>query len=148
MYRLAEQQDVPAVAVLACELWPNHTPEEMTAEIADILRDGEAAIIVYDADDAGCTAFAQCGLRHDYVEGTETSPVGYLEGIYVRPEYRHRGVAAGLLAFCEEWAAQQGCTEFASDCELDNVQSLRFHLHHGFEEANRIICFTKKLRRE
>ena len=34
MYRLAAQQDVPAVAVLACELWPEHTPEEMAAEIA------------------------------------------------------------------------------------------------------------------
>ena len=29
--------------------------------------------------------------------------------------------------------------------ELDNVQSLQLHLNVGFEEANRIICFTKKL---
>ena len=39
----------------------------------------------------------------------------------------------------------KGCTEFASDCELSNVQSVQFHLNVGFEEANRIICFTKKL---
>ena len=148
MVRLATQQDISAVAALACELWPGHAPEEMTAEFSDMLLNGESTIVVYDAGGAGCVAFAQCGLRHDYVEGTETSPVGYLEGIYVRPEYRNQGVAAGLLACCEDWAAQQGCVEFASDCELDNVQSLRFHLHHGFEEANRIICFTKKLRRK
>ena len=28
---------------------------------------------------------------------------------------------------------------------MDNEDSLRFHLKMGFEEANRIICFTKKL---
>ena len=59
--------------------------------------------------------------------------------------YRAQGVAKQLLAACESWAREKGCAEFASDCELDNVQSLRFHLKMGFEEANRIICFTKKL---
>lgn len=89
--------------------------------------------------------FAQCQLRRDYVEGTESSPVGYLEGIFVAEEYRHQGVARKLLAACEIWAKEQGCTEFASDCELANTASLRFHLNVGFQEANRIICFTKKL---
>lgn len=49
------------------------------------------------------------------------------------------------LAACEVWAKGQGCTEFASDCELDNAQSLRFHLGAGFTEADRIICFAKRL---
>ena len=92
-----------------------------------------------------CTGFAQCQLRHDYVEGTDSSPVGYLEGIYVAPEYRRRGYARRLLSACESWVREQGCSEFASDCELINPDSLRFHLHMGFAEANRIICFTKKL---
>ena len=84
-------------------------------------------------------------MRHDYVEGTESSPVGYLEGIYVADRYRKQGAARELLSACESWAKEKGCTEFASDCELSNVQSLQFHLNVGFEEANRIICFTKKL---
>ena len=79
------------------------------------------------------------------MEGTDSSPVGYLEGIYVAEEYRKHGIARELLAACERWAKEKGCTEFASDCELDNTQSLQFHLNVGFEEANRIICFTKKL---
>ena len=60
-------------------------------------------------------------------------------------KYRKQGVARDLLSACETWAKEKGCTEFASDCELSNVQSLQFHLNVGFEEANRIICFTKKL---
>ncbi len=50
-----------------------------------------------------------------------------------------------LLSRCEQWAREQGCTEFASDCELGNDGSLAFHLQMGFSEANRIICFTKRL---
>ena len=44
----------------------------------------------------------------------------------------------------QEWAKEKGCREFASDCELTNTDSLKFHLSLGFQEANRIICFTKK----
>ena len=50
-----------------------------------------------------------------------------------------------LLSAAENWAREQDCREFASDCELDNVGSLHFHLNVGFQEVNRIICFTKKL---
>ena len=88
---------------------------------------------------------AQCSLRNDYVEGTESSPVGYLEGIFVKVEYRKRGIGKELLIRCEEWAKIKGCSEFASDCEFNNMESLKFHLLLGFEEANRIICFKKNL---
>jgi aminoglycoside 6'-N-acetyltransferase I len=90
-------------------------------------------------------ALGICQLRHDYVEGTKTSPVGYLEGIYVREEYRRSGVAKELLECCEQWAKEKGCTEFASDCELTNEKSIAFHSAAGFSEANRIVCFTKTI---
>ena len=89
--------------------------------------------------------FAQCQIRHDYVEGTKSGFVGYLEGIFIKPEYRGKRYAQELLAECEQWAKHQGCTEFASDCELGNNDSLNFHIKNGFKEANRIICFTKIL---
>lgn len=89
--------------------------------------------------------FAQCQLRHDYVEGTDTCPVGYLEGIFVKEDYRHKGCARELLLECEKWAKMKGCKEFASDCEINNDTSLQFHKAMNFTEANRIICFTKKL---
>lgn len=91
--------------------------------------------------------FAQCQLRHDYVEGTKTTPVGYLEGIFIREEYRKQGYAKKLLFKCEEWAKEQGCSEFASDCELENGISIEFHIKMGFEEANRIVCFKKQLKK-
>ena len=136
--------EVNSLVELAVLLWPEHQAEALEHEFALLMAENKAAFFLARAGELP-VGFAQCALRHDYVEGTSTSPVGYLEGIYVREEHRRVGVAAGLLSACETWARQQGCREFASDCELDNAQSLRFHLAAGFEEANRIICFTKKL---
>lgn len=116
----------------------------MQAEYEKIIANPNAAFFLAYAEETPI-GFAQCQLRHDYVEGTESSPVGYLEEIYVADEYRKQGVARELLSACESWAKSMGCKEFASDCELNNTQSLRFHLNVGFEEVNRIICFTKKL---
>ena len=145
MIRQATIKDLADVAFLMTELWPHHAVEEMLEECVLIAANGGAFFL---SEENGVPAgFAQCQLRHDYVEGTEHSPVGYLEGIYVREQYRHKGVAKELLAACENWAKEMGCAEFASDCELENSGSLAFHLSVGFEEANRIICFTKKLDR-
>ena len=144
MIRKAEIKDLPILAELSCQLWPDHTVEEMQVEFAEIVAKTDAAYFLAYAEETAI-GFAQCQLRHDYVEGTDSSPVGYLEGIYVADGYRKQGVARELLSACESWAKAKGCSEFASDCELDNVQSLQFHLNVGFEEANRIICFTKKL---
>lgn len=76
---------------------------------------------------------------------TKTTPVGYLEGIFIKEEYRNQGYAKELLGECEVWAKENGCQEFSSDCEIDNVSSLQFHKAMNFTEANRIICFTKIL---
>ena len=144
MIQKAEIKDLPVIAELACQLWLDNSVEEMQAEFAETLTKPDAAFFLAYADETA-VGFAQCQLRYDYVEGTDSSPVGYLEGIYVADGYRQQGFARELLTACESWAKSKGCTEFASDCELENTQSLQFHLNVGFEEANRIICFTKKI---
>ncbi len=90
-------------------------------------------------------AFIQLSVRRDYVEGSETSPVGYVEGIYVRPDFRRQGISKELLTKGEEWVREKGCTQMGSDIEDDNDTSYQFHLNTGFKEANRLICFIKDL---
>ena len=140
MIRRAVPSDISTIAALALKLWPGHDREELMTELGELLVKKDAAFFL-----AAEQGFAQCQLRYDYVEGTCSSPVGYLEGIFVEENCRRQGLAKQLLTACESWAREQGCREFASDCELTNTQSLRFHLGLGFEEANRIIYFTKKL---
>lgn len=139
----ATATELHAVAELAACLW-NLSAEELLDELKNATNSTETAIFLKCADGVA-VGFAQCNLRHDYVEGTGSSPVGYLEGIFVKEEYRKRGYSRELLFACERWAKEQGCSEFASDCELDNFESLSFHLKTGFSEANRIICFKKTL---
>ena len=142
MIRKAAPEDSSDIARLARLLWPDHSLSELEAEFTQLLTQRSAAVFLF-LDEGIPVGFAQCQLRCDYVEGTDTSPVGYLEG--VREDHRRTGVAGKLLAACEDWARAMGCREFASDCELHNTESLAFHLRLGFTEANRIICFTKKL---
>ena len=141
--KLADPSDLEALGNLGHLLWPHHSAEEMAADFAETMSDADSVFFL--ALDGEAVGFAQCGLRRDYVEGTETSPVGYLEGIFVKESHRGRGCARALLGACKNWARTQGCTEFASDCEIDNEMSLAFHLATGFVEAGRIICFTSKL---
>lgn len=144
MIQKAKIVDLPILTRLALELWRDHSADRMYYDLGGIMTSGESVFfLAYEEDKP--VGFAQCQLRHDYVEGTETSPVGYLEGIYVQEAYRKNGYASQLMKACENWARGEGCMEFASDCEIDNQESLTFHLKLGFEEANRIICFTKKL---
>ncbi len=144
MIKKAGIREAGELACLASQLWTDADPEDLEAEFGRLTTDDEAACFIKYMEDEPI-AFAQCQLRHDYVEGTDSSPVGYLEGIFVLERYRKNGYASDLLAECEKWAKEKGCTEFASDCELDNTDSLRFHMALGFEEANRIICFRKDL---
>ena len=144
MIRRATVSDALTVAELAVKIWTSHSAAELAEDFQRLMSSTECAIFIMYAGDAPI-GFSQCQLRHDYVEGTDSSPVGYLEGIFVEEAHRRRGCARALLAACQNWAKEQGCSEFASDCELTNNESLAFHLKMGFIEANRIICFTKEI---
>ena len=139
----ATLDETSIIAELAIHMWNSHTIGELKQDFDGYIKSGGAVFLAWSSSEA--IGFAQCGLRHDYVEGTDSSPVGYLEGVFVISEHRRQGIAKMLLTACQNWAKEQGCVEFASDCELTNEDSLRFHLNMGFEEANRIICFTKRL---
>lgn len=40
------------------------------------------------------------------MEGTESSPVGYLEGTFVLPEYRGQGVAMEMVQEVMKWGRE------------------------------------------
>lgn len=144
MTRKAGIPDLEQLADLAIQIWKKQSAKEFIKEFSELIQKENTQFFL-SYHQSYPIGFAQCQLRYDYVEGTESHPVGYLEGIFIKEEYRHKGYAKELLSECEKWALEQGCKEFASDCELDNLDSFEFHKHMGFIEANRIICFTKKL---
>lgn len=127
------------------ELWPHVSPERSDSDISDMLARGSCCVMARDAE-GHAVGFAEASLRHDYVNGCKTSPVAFLEGIYVVPAARRHRVARQLVQAIEAWAASKGCTELASDAALDNAASHAMHGALGFEETQRVVYFRKPLR--
>jgi len=101
--------------------------------------------IVLIAEDAqGYTGFAEVSLR-PFAEGCETTPVGYLEGWFVEERARRTGVGRALIEAGEAWARKHGCSEFASDAEMDNKLSQTAHEALGFEPVCDIRCYRKRI---
>lgn len=88
--------------------------------------------------------FAEATVRRDYVNGCHTTPVLFLEGIYVIPSARRQGIAKALCASVEQWGRSHACTEFASDALIDNVDARALHRALGFDETERVVFFRKR----
>lgn len=127
-------------------LWPDCPRDEHLAEMQSALAlpDKYAQFLACGAD-GRAAGFVEASLRTDYVNGTDSSPVAFLEGIYVAPSYRRQGVGRLLVAAVAAWARARGCSELASDAPLDNVASHAMHTALGFEETGRVVYFRKLL---
>ena len=148
--RAATEADAADWLRMRQALWPEDEPGEHRQEIARYFggRRHEPLEVLLVADDAGTSVgFAELSIRN-IVDSCSTDRVGYLEGWYVDPHLRRRGVGAALIAAAERWAIAQGCTEFGSDVLVDNEGSLAAHKALGFEETSRVCCFRKDLKAE
>lgn len=139
--------DLETWTALRAALWPDCAYAQHLEEAKALLAAGGAeAIALLDVSEDACArGFAEATLRHDHVNGCETSPVAFLEGVYVAPAHRRRGVGAGLVAAVQEWARGLGCSELASDAFLENGASRRFHTAFGFTETEQVVFFRKRL---
>ncbi len=127
-------------------LWPDSGAGEHRDEMASLVAEPDRFAQFMARDSQGLPiGLVEVSLRRDYVPGTDSSPVGFLEGLYVEPAARRHGVARALVVAAEAWAASRGCSELASDTPLDNVLSQRVHQRLGFAESERIVCFHKHL---
>ena len=125
-------------------LWPENPPEELAREQQRILADRRNLVLVAASDGGDLLGFAEASVR-EWAEGCATHPVGYLEAWYVVPEHRRAGLGAELVRAAERWAREQGCTEMASDADLENHVSHRAHRALGYDEVGRAVLFKKRL---
>jgi aminoglycoside 6'-N-acetyltransferase I len=142
--RPAQPRDRAELARMRVALWPDSEDGEIDA-LLDLPREEGLIAVAAVAEDL--VGFAEFGLRK-FADGCATSPVAYLEGIWVDADVRRSGVASDLVRAGEEWARSQGLSELASDCEIENSGSEAFHLAFGFDEVQRSICFRRSLERE
>lgn len=126
-------------------LWPDTDEDHLADMTAMFKRPTQFAAFVAHGTDGTPVGFAESSLRHDYVDGATTSPVAFLEGIYVVPEWRLRGVARQLVETVARWGREMGCQQFASNSLLENTASHAFHRAAGFQETERVVYFLREL---
>jgi aminoglycoside 6'-N-acetyltransferase I len=143
--RAATPQDRDDWIRLRYELWPDCPPDRHRLEVAQVLRSRGTVALAFVGDQL--VGFAELSIRADQVDGTENSPVPYLEGWYVVPAYQGRGLGRSLLSFVEKWAVARGYGELASDAELRNRRGIQLHRRLGFREVSKTAHFVKRLKR-
>ena len=143
--RLATANDTADWVRMRTALWPEH-PEDHPPEIKEFFASprNDLATFVVEDDNGTLCGFLEAGTR-SYAEGCLSSPVGYIEGWWVDPEHRQQGIGTLLVAAAEEWARNLGLTEMASDADINNDVSQAAHRALGYEEADKLVCFAKKL---
>jgi len=58
-------------------------------------------------------------------------PSGVFEDFYIRPEYRHQGIARALVRFARKDSGVSSLTVGCADCDLPMYQSLGFSIPLG-----------------
>jgi len=129
---------------LRLRLWPQASAAEHRRDMTDALERGHFVRVALN-ENGSAVGFVEAAKRVDYVNGTSSSPVAFLEGLYVEPAARRKGVARALVAAVEAWAKAEGCTELASDSPLENVAAHAAHRALGFEETERVVYFRRSL---
>lgn len=138
--------DTEVWLLLRRQLWPHCAEAEHRAEMARFLADPSAyAQFLCLNSDGEPLGFAEGSVRRDYVNGTETSPLAYLEGLFVAAHARRQGIARQLVDAVADWAVARGLSELASDADLSNTISHATHRALGFEETERAVFFRRRL---
>lgn len=132
-----------ALISLELKLWPDHDFPELKEDTLKIMGDKNRFFGMLCDDKL--IAFIQVSMKTDYVNGTDSSPVGYLEGIFVSDSYRRKGIGKILVGYAADFFRKAGIREMASDVLIDNNGSHRFHQHVGFEETERVVFYRMKL---
>ncbi|CAN5574133.1 GNAT family N-acetyltransferase [soil metagenome] len=126
-------------------LWDESSEDDHMAEMVDVIENTDYQFVaVADTGEGQLVGFLEASIR-SHVEDCDTENVGYLEGWFVEDDYRQLGIGGGLVEFAEEWARAKGCTEMASDAEVDNEISLQAHIKLGYSETSRLVHLKKEL---
>ncbi len=141
----AQNEHLEDLLTMALDLWPDQDYESLKETFIKILSSNKFKVLLFRQADE-FVAFLYLAIRTDYVEGSETSPTGYVEGIYVKPAFRRKSISRKLLQAGEDWVKENNCRQIGSDISLENKVSYEFHTQVGFKEASRLIAFIKDLK--
>ncbi|WP_052345768.1 aminoglycoside 6'-N-acetyltransferase [Paucisalibacillus sp. EB02] len=141
---VAGKEQVDDLIKLAMKVYTGSTYDGLQQEFHDMFQTDKHRFLLYLVKEKPI-AFMHLSIRVDYVQGCESSPTGYLEGVYVDPDYRKKGISTALFNEGKKWLLEKGCKQIGSDMEEGNHTSYSFHMSVGFKEAGRLVTFIQDL---
>jgi aminoglycoside 6'-N-acetyltransferase I len=142
--RRAAPADLDGWVRMRDALWPGSLTDHQAETAAHFARSHDWPVVFVAEASGSLVGFLELGLR-SYAEGCTASPVPFIEGWFVEPAHRRRGVGRALVQAAESHAIGHGFTEMASDAELGNTLSHAAHRALGYDEVERIVCFRRGL---
>jgi aminoglycoside 6'-N-acetyltransferase I len=136
--------DCEAWIEMRASLWPDDPRFIHARSVQAILAADDAWGFIAESTDGTPAAFAELAIRK-YANGCDSQPVPFLEGIFVRPQFRRRGIGTRLIAHMEAFLTARGFNEIGSDALIDNHESHAAHRGWGFSETERVVYFRKTL---
>ena len=133
-FRFAEEKDVPLILQFIKDLAEyEHMLDEVVATeelLTEWIFQKEKAEVIFVQEDGQEVGFAL--FFHNF--STFLGRAGlYLEDLYVKPEYRHKGYGKGLLKKLAQIAVERGCGRLEWWCLDWNQPSIDFYLSLGAE---------------
>lgn len=140
-----ETIDFDELLNMSQKLWSDYDTDELTKLLKQTVQSKKNRVLLAKTSDRRTIGFSIFSIRSDYVEGANKSPTGYLEGIFVEPDFRKMGIAKQFLCIGESWCKENACTQIGSDTWLTNKESREFHKKLGFWEEEEIVHFLKDI---
>ena len=142
--RQMQAGDRAAWAPMRAALWPQDSAAAHAKAIDEILAGTDAWGFIAETASGDAAGIAEVAIR-PYANGCDGLPVAFLEGIWVAPRFRRRGIGAQLIAHLEIFVVARGFREIGSDTPIDNLVSQAAHAVWGFSETERVVYFRKVL---
>ena len=140
LIREANQDDLEGWIKLRQKLW-NRTYETNLSEAEEILASQLQTAFLLLGEENTPVGFIEGAL---YLE--DTQKYGYVEGWYVKPEFRGQGLGGELMDTLELWILHHSISLVLSDTiPKEYPLSPAAHLRQGFEELMNIQVYIKKL---
>lgn len=142
--RQASMNDVPQMCGLLTDLFSieaDFTPdiEKQERGLRLLLEDVTRSLVLVAVK--GDEVIGMCSVQ-TLISTSEGSPVGLVEDVIVRSDFRERGIGTDMLSKIFEWCENRGMTRVQLLADRDNSEALDFYASRGWMNT-KLICIRK-----
>ncbi len=138
------QEDFTLWSKFRSEIYPLLRPDFDSKEMEQIFHSDLWHCWFVEREDGERIGLVELSLRN-IVDGCLSSPVPYLEGLYLIETERRKGRGTRVIEMIIIWCQEHGYLELATDAEFTNICAQEFYQKLGFEQVDRIVEYKLKL---